>query len=158
MAKKPYFMPGMTSSDSPGSSRVFYSSPSGRVSTDPNIFSIEQHAAQLQAAATPSVATPTAVAAIRGTEGFIEVGDKKLSTIACSEGKIEVESLIGIKSKIFVEGGYFAVQQPNGYFKIRQLTGEMLDKLKQTKKSSLEKIKIETKEGIIEVEYYSDEE
>lgn len=102
--------------------------------------------------------TPTAVAAIRGTEGFIEVGNKNLSTIACSEGKIEVESLIGIKSKIFVEGGYFAVQQPNGYFKIRQLTGEMLDKLKQTKRSSLEKIKIETKEGTIEVEYYSDDE
>ncbi len=101
--------------------------------------------------------TPTAVAAIRGTEGFIEVGDKNLSTIACSEGKIEVESLIGIKSKIFVEGGFFAVQQPNGYFKIRKLTKEMLNKLKQTKKSALEKIKIETKEGIIEVEYYSDE-
>jgi len=102
--------------------------------------------------------TPTAVAAIRGTEGFIEIGDNNLSLIACSEGKIEVESLIGMKSIIIVEGGFFAVQLANGYFKIMKLTDEMMNKLKNTKNSSLEKILIETKEGTIEVEYYSDDE
>ncbi len=102
--------------------------------------------------------TPTAVAAIRGTEGFIEITEKNLAIIACSEGKIEVESLIGIKSKIFVEAGFFAIQQPNGYFKLEQLSGSVLDQLKQTRNSSLEKILIETKEGTIEVEYYSDDE
>lgn len=102
--------------------------------------------------------TPTAVAAIRGTEGFVEIGKNNLSIIACSEGKIEVESLIGMKSKIFVEGGFFAVQQTNGYFKIKKLTEDMMNKLKNTRNSSLEKILIETKEGTIEVEYYSDDE
>lgn len=102
--------------------------------------------------------TPTAVAAIRGTEGFIEIGENNLSVIACSEGKIEVESLIGMKSKIFVEGGFFAIQQANGYFKIKKLTEDMMNKLKNTRNSSLEKILIETKEGTIEVEYYSDDE
>lgn len=102
--------------------------------------------------------TPTAVAAIRGTEGFIEIGDNGLSIIACAEGKIEVESLIGMKSIIFVEGGFFAVQQANGYFKMFKLTEEMMTKINNTKNSSLEKILIETKEGTIEVEYYSDDE
>lgn len=102
--------------------------------------------------------TPTAVAAIRGTEGFIEIGENNLSIVACSEGKIEVESLIGMKRKIFVEGGFFAVQQANGYFKIKKLTEEMMNKLKNTRNSSLEKILIETKEGKIEIEYYSDDE
>lgn len=102
--------------------------------------------------------TPTAVAAIRGTEGFVEIGENNLSIIACSEGKIEVESLIGIKSKIFVEGGFFAIQLANGYFKIEKLTDEMMGKLNNTKNSSLDKIFIETKEGTIEVEYYSDDE
>lgn len=102
--------------------------------------------------------TPTAVAAIRGTEGFIEIGENNLSIVACSEGKIEVESLIGMKRKIFVEGGFFAVQQANGYFKIKKMTEEMMNKLKNTRNSSLEKILIETKEGKIEIEYYSDDE
>lgn len=102
--------------------------------------------------------TPTAVAAIRGTEGFVEIDENNLSIIACSEGKIEVESLIGMKSKIFVEGGFFAVQQANGYFKIKKLTEMMMNKLKNTRNSSLEKILIETKEGTIEVEYFSDDE
>lgn len=102
--------------------------------------------------------TPTAVAAIRGTEGFIEIGSDGLSIVACSEGKIEVESLIGMKSKIFVEGGFVAIQRANGYFKIDKLTKDMMDKLKNTKSSSLEKITIETKEGTIEVEYYSGDE
>lgn len=102
--------------------------------------------------------TPTAVAAIRGTEGFIETTKNNLAIIACSEGKIEVESLIGIKSKIFVEAGFFAIQQANGYFKLEKLEGDALNRLNQTKNSSLEKLFIETKEGTIEVEYYSDEE
>lgn len=111
-----------------------------------------------QAAEEFKFTTPTAVAAIRGTEGFIQIGGNNLSIVACSEGKIEVESLIGIKSKIFVEGGYFAIQQADGHFKIEKLTDEMLNRLKNVQNSSLEKIFIETKEGIIEVEYYSDEE
>ncbi|MEN8193946.1 MAG: FecR family protein, partial [Bacteroidota bacterium] len=99
--------------------------------------------------------TPTAVAAIRGTEGFIEIGKNNLTIVACSEGKIEVESLIGLKDRIFVEAGFVAIQQQNGKLKLEKLTDDILEKLKHTKNSSLEKLLIETKEGTIEVEYYS---
>ncbi len=102
--------------------------------------------------------TPTAVAAIRGTAGYIEVGTDSSTTIVCDHGKIEVKSLVGDKLEAVVEGGKAITISPDGKIYKGDLSGIQKDKFSKTKKTKVKKLFIETEEGTIELEFYPEEE
>jgi len=101
--------------------------------------------------------TPTAVAAIRGTAGYIEVGKDSSTTVVCDHGKIEVESLIGSKAKTTVEGGNAINISAKGKIVKGAISAIEKAKFNKSTKSEVKKIKIETEEGIIELEFYPEE-
>ena len=101
--------------------------------------------------------TPTAVAAIRGTAGYVEVGNDSSTTIVCDHGKIEVESLVGEKGKAFVEGGEALSIQKDGQILKGIISTEQKSKFNKSKKTKLKKLLIETEEGTIELEFYPKE-
>lgn len=102
--------------------------------------------------------TPTAVAAIRGTAGYIEVGKDSSTTIVCDHGKIEVESLIGTKEKATVDGGSALNISKKGVIAKGVISSLEKDKFDKSTKTSVKKIRIETEEGTIELEFYPEEE
>ncbi|MCF6270770.1 MAG: FecR family protein [Melioribacteraceae bacterium] len=101
--------------------------------------------------------TPTAVAAIRGTAGYIEVGSDSSTTIVCDYGKIEVQSLIGDKRKAVIEGGAALSISPDGEILKGAISSEQSNKFSKTKKTKVKKIFIETEDGTIELEFYPEE-
>jgi len=101
--------------------------------------------------------TPTAVAAIRGTAGYVEVGSDSSTTIVCDHGKIEVQSLIGEKKKAVVEGGAALSIRPDGQMLKGEISTEEGSKLDKSKKTKVKKISIETEQGTIEIEFYPEE-
>ena len=101
--------------------------------------------------------TPTAVAAIRGTAGYIEVGSDSSTTIVCDHGKIEVQSLIGEKKKAVVEGGAALSISSDGQILKGNISTKESSKLNKSKKTKVKKISIETEQGTIEFEFYPEE-
>lgn len=101
--------------------------------------------------------TPTAVAAIRGTAGYLEVGSDSSTTVACDHGKIEVHSLVGEKERFFVEGGFALSIGADGKVSKGVMSSEEKGKFDKTKKIKTRKIFIEIAEGTIELEFYPKE-
>ena len=101
--------------------------------------------------------TPTAVAAIRGTAGYVEVRADSSTTIVCNHGKIEVQSLIGEKRKAIIEGGNALSIQPNGEILTGEISNDEGSKFSKSKKTKVRKISIETEQGTIEFEFYPEE-
>jgi len=101
--------------------------------------------------------TPTAVAAIRGTAGYLEVGADSTTTVVCDHGKIEVQSLIGEKKKAVVVGGAALSISPDGQITQSEISPKENIKLNKSKKTKVKKISIETEQGTIEFEYYPEE-
>ena len=101
--------------------------------------------------------TPTAVAAIRGTAGYLEVGADSSTTVVCDHGRIEVQSLIGKKKKAIVEGGFALSILPDGKILKGAMSSGQKNKFGKTKKTKVRKIFIETEEGTIELEFYPEE-
>lgn len=101
--------------------------------------------------------TPTAVAAIRGTAGYVEVGKDSSTTIVCDHGKIEVESLVGDRGKAVVEGGSALSVQKDGKIFKGAITPNQRSKFNKSKNIKTKKILIETEEGTIELEFYPEE-
>lgn len=101
--------------------------------------------------------TPTAVAAIRGTSGYVEVGSDSSTTIVCEHGKIEVQSLVGEKRKAVVEGGGALSIRPDGQIIQGEISTGQENKFSKTKKTKVRKISIETEQGTIEFEFYPEE-
>jgi hypothetical protein len=102
--------------------------------------------------------TPTAVAAIRGTAGYMEVGDDSSTTVVCDHGMIEVHSLVGTKKKKVIKGGHALFITPDGVMKKGALSSKHKGKFSKSKKTKVNNIYIEIEEGIIEIEYYPEEE
>jgi len=102
--------------------------------------------------------TPTAVAAIRGTSGYVEVGSDSSTTIVVNHGKIEVQSLVGEKSKAVVEGGSALSIRPDGQILKGVISSEQSNKFSKTKNTEVRKLLIETEDGTIELEFYPEEE
>ena len=98
--------------------------------------------------------TPTAVAAIRGTAGYLEVDSDSSTVIACEHGKIEVQARQGKKGVETVEGGFAVRVGADGNFFKGKMTKEQLEKFNKTKKTKTNKIYIDTDEGTIEIEYF----
>ncbi|PKL87676.1 MAG: hypothetical protein CVV23_14175 [Ignavibacteriae bacterium HGW-Ignavibacteriae-2] len=99
--------------------------------------------------------TPTMVASIRGTQGVIDSDDNK---VLCEEGIIELAALLGAKEAGVLTAGNTAQITEEGKLVIYTMTDAEKQLLKQTKQIAPKKMIIETDEGILEIEYYSEDE
>lgn len=112
--------------------------------------------------------TPTVVASIRGTAGLVQV--EKLSeglqgeeasfrtTVIVEKGNVEVQSLVGDKQTLNVNSGESAVVDPTGNINIQNISTSQLNDLKKSKIDETKKIRIKTKDGVLEIEYLVEEE
>jgi len=99
--------------------------------------------------------TPTAVASIRGTLGFIEVGSDSSTTISLENGSVEIQALRGNRGSGRVTGGNTARIDPLGNVNLNAASDEDRKKNSATRQLTTKKVKIKTPQGDLEIEYYS---
>lgn len=99
--------------------------------------------------------TPTAVASIRGTLGFIEVGMDSSTTISLEKGSVEFQSLRGNRGNGTVTGGNTARIDPLGNVNLNPASEGDKNKNSTTRQLTTKKVKIKSPLGNVEIEYYS---
>lgn len=97
--------------------------------------------------------TPTMVASIRGTEGYIGVGDDGFSLLVCIEGSIDVSGTVGQKESGKVVAGTYAIIGATGTLQQGTVTIQMQNENTNAKKSNIKKLVIKTDQGDIIIEY-----
>lgn len=101
--------------------------------------------------------TPTAVASIRGTAGFIDVDENNTTTLSLEHGTVEFESTKGDKKSGTVTGGNSATIDSEGNIEINPTSEKDKKKHDQTRSLNTKKVTIKTNRGTIVLEYYSSE-
>jgi hypothetical protein len=99
--------------------------------------------------------TPTAVASIRGTEGLLDVADNGESKMVLQSGNVELITKSG--QKVTLTAGNTAVFDLSGDAKIYPSTDADKKQLSQAKSLNTKKVKISTKSGEVDIEYFSDQ-
>lgn len=97
--------------------------------------------------------TPTVVASIRGTSGYIEVEKDSTTNIICEKGMIEVEAIKGRKEKSQVSTGSSLSISTEGVISKSEINSEQQIKLKKSKQTEVKTLKIKTPEGVLEIKY-----
>lgn len=97
--------------------------------------------------------TPTVVASIRGTGGYIDVDDDSTTTIMCDHGLIELQARLGTKQQSNVGGGNTAQVGTDGSIQVGPSTGDHKNRYQRSKQVDSKTIKIRTNRGILEIEY-----
>lgn len=100
--------------------------------------------------------TPTGIASIRGTSGSIEVGENE-TTFLLETGQVELEATKGEKATGTLTPGKFAKIGQDGKIVFGDLTDKQKQKLKNAKLTKVKKLKIETENGIYEIEFLDKE-
>jgi hypothetical protein len=101
--------------------------------------------------------TPTAVASIRGTEGSLEVDDNNSTVIRLDRGKLDFQSLKGDKKSGSLTEGNTAKIDNSGNISITPQSQSDKNKNNSIKNTNTKKVRIKTKLGDIEIEYYTSE-
>lgn len=100
--------------------------------------------------------TPTMVASIRGTEGFVQVTEEGNSILAVTEGSVEVTPTDNPGNAQTVGAGNFAEVTPSGEIKVGEMGDGQKKDAENSKKSNTKKIQIQTSQGTIIIEYLVD--
>ena len=95
--------------------------------------------------------TPTVVASIRGTDGFLEYSDDSTFTMYLSSGSVGLYSKSNCDS---VAAGNTIVIRSNGQCISRIGTAEDINKNKVANQTTIRKINIKTNKGEVNIEYY----
>jgi len=96
--------------------------------------------------------TPTMVASIRGTKGFLQVGDNE-TVLVLEEGSIDYKSLLGDQTKGNVKGGNSVIFTNDGNVTVATISPEQQRQLEDSKKTNTKKIIIKTNQGDLIIEY-----
>ena len=99
--------------------------------------------------------TPTAVASIRGTVGFVDVDKDNTTTLSLESGTVEFESTKGEKKSGTVTGGNTAKIDFEGNIIINPTTEADKKKNDQAKSLNTKKVTIKTNRGTVVLEYFS---
>ncbi len=102
--------------------------------------------------------TPTVVASIRGTNGFLEFDEDSTFTMSLESGMADLSFRGPQGGTGQLNEGNTVVITSDGNFQFRNQNQEDLNKINMSKQATLKKIYIETEEGTIEIEYYAPEE
>jgi len=96
--------------------------------------------------------TPTMVASIRGTKGFLQVGDEG-TILILEEGAIDYKSLVGEQTKGNVTGGNSVIFYNTGQVTVATISPDQQKQLENSKKTNTKKIIIKTNQGDMIIEY-----
>jgi len=98
--------------------------------------------------------TPTMVASIRGTEGYIKVDNDTVSSLALVEGTVTIESVGGKKETGTVTAGKFATVNSNGEFHLyEEIPPDLKKEMKSAQTTDIKKLRISTDNGDIIIKY-----
>ena len=100
--------------------------------------------------------TPTGIASIRGTVGNIEVTEEA-TTFLLESGRVDLEATQGEKSSGTLTPGKFAKIDRSGKIEFGDLSDAQKKKIKNSKMTKVKKLRIETENGIYEIEYLDNE-
>lgn len=101
--------------------------------------------------------TPTVVASIRGTNGFVEFGDDSTTTISLGSGSVDFFSNVGTQGSGNVTGGNTAVIDKFGNINVQQSNQQQVNQQRYSQQTNLKTIRIMTPEGEVLIEYYGSE-
>jgi hypothetical protein len=102
--------------------------------------------------------TPTVVASIRGTNGFLEFDEDSTFTMSLESGMADLSFRGPQGGTGQLNEGNTVIITPDGNFQFRGQNQEDMNKIKLSKQADAKKIYIETDEGTVEIEYYAPEE
>lgn len=100
--------------------------------------------------------TPTGIASIRGTSGNIQVGEEE-TTFLLETGRVELEATQGEKGTGTLTPGKFAKIGTDGKIVIGDLTDEQKMKLRNAKLTKVKTLRIQTENGLYEIEFLDKE-
>ncbi|MEW6196261.1 MAG: FecR family protein [Bacteroidota bacterium] len=96
--------------------------------------------------------TPTAVASIRGTNGFVGHDDlDSVTTIFVRRGNVGFTTSNGNQGN--VNGGFTARINPDGSFFLETSTDNDNNLFRQTNRTQVKKLRMRTNDGVVEIEY-----
>lgn len=102
--------------------------------------------------------TPTVVASIRGTSGFLEYSEDSTFTMSLDSGNALLNFTGPQGGEGTLSSGNTVVITSNGKFQFRQQNDEDKNKSNMTKHSNVKKLLLKTDKGDVEIEYYGPEE
>lgn len=102
--------------------------------------------------------TPTVVASIRGTSGFLEYGEDSTFTMSLDSGSALLSYLGPRGGEGSLTEGNTVTISSDGTFQFRPQSDEDKNKSNQSKRTTIKKVIIKTNKADIEIEYYSPEE
>jgi len=97
--------------------------------------------------------TPTAVASIRGTTGYLESGSESGTTLYVDSGSVEFRSLGGNKLSGIVKSGMVALISKEGELKVEAANDQIKNEYKRTGNTNTKKVIIKTDKGDIIIDY-----
>lgn len=100
------------------------------------------------------ISTPTAVASIRGSSGYVEFNEDSTFVFHLNDGSASIKLLIGEKTEQEIDEGYTLVVLSNGQVDYRAATSEEQSIFNDTMNlNNSKKIFINTPDGKVEIEY-----
>jgi hypothetical protein len=101
--------------------------------------------------------TPTVVASIRGTGGYLEYGEDSTFTMSLDSGSAHLNFTGTGGGEGNLNSGNTVIINSNGQFNFRVQSDEDKNKSIQTRQSSVKKIKIKMNSGDVDIDYYGSE-
>ncbi len=101
------------------------------------------------------ITTPTAVATIRGTSGFVSVLDDGQTILTVETGTVDVRALVGAQQSGTVDAGNTSFITRDGNVNISQANEQQLNEVRNSLKTNEKFIRVQTPEGTFRI-YYLD--
>jgi hypothetical protein len=101
------------------------------------------------------ITTPTAVATIRGTSGFVNVDENGQTLLVVESGVVDVRALFGLQQSGTVEAGNSSLITRNGNVSINPSTEQEKNESRNTLKTNEKYLEFQTPQGKIKI-YYLD--
>lgn len=101
------------------------------------------------------ITTPTAVATIRGTSGFVNVLEDGETILTVESGTVDVRALFGAQQSGTVEGGNTSFISRDGNLSIGQASEQQLNEVRNSLKTNEKYIRVQTPQGTFRI-YYLD--
>jgi len=101
------------------------------------------------------ITTPTAVATIRGTSGFVNVDENGQTLLVVETGVVDVRSLVGAQQVGTVEAGNSSFISKDGTVQIKPSTEQEKNETRNTLRTNEKYLQIQTPQGTFRI-YYLD--
>lgn len=99
------------------------------------------------------ITTPTAVATIRGTSGFVNVDEDGQTLLVVETGVVDIRALVGAQQSGTVEAGNSSFINKEGNVVIGSATEQQLNETRNSSKTNEKFIRVQTPYGTFKIHY-----